>query len=218
MKKNLVLIANVRFIILATVLPVHTVKGVINYPKKGGKGKIKEHAEKILAASATSIWVNISEDDINFVNSKITDYGTATQGNRAGRKQLMTQAIEEKLLTTFQTTANADPVNSIAILESGGFHVKVQAIKQIQQFKVINGVNQGEVKLETEGGPKNTRHLHLWYHSLDGGITYSLVDATNSADNILTGYPSDKTIYFKTRLKVNGVLQVMRDAIYVRIN
>ena len=208
---------NVEFILLPVVLPVHVVIGIIDFPAKGGKSKIKDRAQTISNASAVSTWVSIPAADILFVNGEITNYANSSQANRAGMKQRMTEAIQDKLLTPNQKAANLDKVNSILILQVAGFHVKLQFIPQIHQFKVKNGINPGDVEIETEGGPKGKRHLHLWYSSLDG-VTYILVDSTNKANTILSGYPSDKTIYFKTELSIEDVKQGMSNAIYCKIN
>ncbi len=206
---------NTEFVLMATVLPVHVVQGVIKYPT-GGMLKILDHARGIATSCTTNIWVTIPGADITIVSTAITAYGSATAGNRPGKKTAMTQAIESKLLAPFQVAANADPINSLAILQSGGFHVKQQAIRQIQQFEVKEGLSAGMVEIQTAGGPKTKNHLHNWFSSRDG-IKFDWEKSTNSANTQLGPYPSGVKMHFQTELSVLDVLQGLSQIIDIRI-
>ena len=76
----------------------------------------------------------------------------------------------------------------------------------------------GSVEIEDAGGSRWKRLVVLWYHWLDGSVTYALNGGTSKANAVFTGYASDKTIYFKTQLKIKDVPQEMSDAIYVKIS
>jgi hypothetical protein len=206
---------NTRFIVLPVVLPVHVVQGFIKYPK-GGKLRIAAHATNIVTMCTANTNVTIAGADITAVTNKVTAYSTATNANRAGKKREMTQAIEEKLLAPFQAAANANPVNAILILESGGFHVKVQVIPQIHQFEVENGLTEGMVEIKTAGGPQRKAHLHNWYSSTDG-INFDWEKSTNAANTELGPYTSGAKMYFQEELSIQDVLQGRSGTIDIRI-
>ncbi len=206
---------NTSFLVLAVVLPVHVVQGFIKYPQ-GGKLRIAAHATNIVTMCTANTNVTIPGADITAVTAKVTAYSNATAANRPGKKKEMTQSIEEKLLNPFQNAANANPVDAILILESGGFHVKLQVIPQIHQFEVENGLTEGMVEIKTAGGPQKKAHLHNWYSSTDG-IKFDWEKSTNAANTQLGPYNSGSKMYFMTELSIQDVLQGMSQVINIRI-
>ena len=207
--------SHVHYFIMTVVLPVHKAQGVIKYPK-GGKAKVAEHATNIVTSCTGNSWVTISEENLALVTAAIGNYTSATAANRPGKKTLMTNAIEDILLAPFQAKANTDPVNSIEILRSGGFHVKEQAIPSVRQFKVTNAADEGSVEIQTAGGPKNKAHLFNWYFSTDR-ITWEWKMSTNSSKTMLSGFESGKVIYFMVEMCVQDVSQGMSQIIEIRI-
>ncbi len=205
---------HVTYVLMATVLPVHVVTGTIDFP--GSIPGRKKRANEISAASASSTLVTIPGPVIDAVNGTIKEYTNASPGNRPGKFTLMNQAIQNQLLSVFQTAADADPVNSIVILESGGFNVKDQAIRKQKIFEGEAGVKPGIVVLSAPGGPKEN-HLHNWFSSLDG-IIFKQEQSTNAANTELGGFPSNKLAYFMTQLSVKDVLQKMSGVIKIMIN
>ena len=206
---------NMRFIVLPVVLPVHVVQGVIKYPK-GGKFRIAAHATNIVTMCTANTNVTIAGADITAVTNKVTAYSTATNANRAGKKREMTQSIEEKLLNPFQAAANANPVNAILILESGGFHAKLQAIRQLQQFEVVDGLTEGMVEIKAPAGPQKKRHLHNWFSSTDG-INFDWEKSTNAANTEMGPYNSGAKMFFQEELSIQDVLQGRSGTIDIRI-
>src|SRR5437016_3539477 len=98
--------------LLAHVLPIHKVTGTIRYPSRK-KGEVAAHAMGIVTACTNNVNCTISAGDLTFVTNTITAFTSAVAANRPGKKKLMDEAIEEKLLALFQAKSNADPINSI---------------------------------------------------------------------------------------------------------
>ena len=204
----------VSFVLMATVLPVHAVTGVIDFPTTI-EGR-KNRATEISSACAVSTWVTIAPAVITAVNLTITNYSSAATGNRPAKFRLMNNAIKNKLLVPFQEAADNDPGNSIAILESGKFKAKLQYIPQIHVFEAKNGIEDGSVDLEAPGGPSSP-HLHEWMSSQDG-IIWKKERSTNSAKTHLTGFRSGEYAWFTHELSVKDVPQGVSEPIRIRVN
>lgn len=189
---------------MATVLPVHKVVGVIDFP--GDIPGIIARAKEISGGCAVSTRVAIDPLVIAAIDETIKNYEFAEPGNRAGMYGLMNNAIQEKLLAPFQAAANADPINSIVILQSGKFHIKDQYIPQIHVFGGVAGTAAGTVDLVTEGGPQGEAHLHQWYSSQDG-VIFKREQATNGAQTTLGGFISGQQAHFMEELSIKDVLQ-----------
>ncbi len=205
---------HVTYVLMATVLPVHVVTGTIDFP--GSISGRKERAHLIVDTCASSKLVAIDPAVIKKVNDDIDNYTNALPGNRPGMFKTMNQAIQNSLLSPFQEAANADPINSIVILESGGFKVKLQVIRTKQVFEVVAAEKPGIVVLKAPGGPKEV-HLHNWFSSTDG-ISYKQEQSTNAAFVQLGGFPSNKLAYFITQLSIKDVLQKMSGVIKIMVN
>lgn len=199
---------------MSIVLPVHQVTGVLAFPKdKTGR---KDRALEIVAGCTGNTWVTIDVAVLAAVTLAITNYGNAVSSDRPGLFTIMKNAINEKLLAPFQAAANANPVESRRILESGGFKVKEVAIPQIKEFKCENGTASGTVDLVTAGGPRNKAHLHQWYSSIDG-VNFTREQATNGIHTTISNLPAGKYAYFTTELSVQDVLQGMSQVIRIMV-
>ncbi len=199
---------------MSIVLPVHQVTGVLMFPKdKNGR---KNRATDIVAGCTSNTWVTIDVAVLTAVTLAITNYGSALASDRPGLFTIMKNAIIEKLLVPFQAAANANPVESRRILESGGFKVKEVAIPQIKEFKCQDGTSSGSVDLITAGGPKNKAHLHQWYSSIDG-INFTREQATTGIRTTITNLPAGKYAYFTTELCVQDVKQGMSQIIRIMV-
>ncbi len=202
------------YVFMSTVLPVHVVAGTIDFPSDF-QGRLKLAKEINLACTGNA---NVAIDPLvnEAIDGYIKEYEQSTTANRPGKFTNMNQAIKDDLLAPFQKAANAKPVDSISILQSGKFHVKDQAIHKQNIFEGKSGVEKGTVDLKTAGGPQKEAHLHLWFSSLDG-VTYTLVAATNSATTTLSGYKSGTVVFFTTQLSVKDIKQEMSGVIEVPV-
>ena len=152
-------------VLFAMPLAIHTITAVLGMP--GGLNGRVDRAKEIIDAAAVSTWVSVPVGTITDLNNKKTAYKNSTKSNRASTYRDLLTALKN-LMATFQTAANLDPANAIAIIESGKFKVKQVHIPQIHEFGGDNGVASGSVKLTAPGGPTNASHLHIWRHSTDG--------------------------------------------------
>ena len=202
------------YVFMSTVLPIHSVEGTIDFPGDF-PGRLKL-AQEIVAACTGNTNVAIDAGVISTVNDTVKAYQMSNTGNRATMFKAMNNAIQDNLLAPFQKAANADPANSITILQSGKFHVKDQAIRKQNIFEGQAGVEKGTVDMKTAGGPQEKVHLHIWFSSLDN-ITFTMVAATNSATTTLGGYKSGTIVFFRTQLSIQDVLQEMSQTIEVPV-
>ncbi len=205
---------HVTYVLMATVLPVHVVTGTIDFPGSI-PGRLKRAKEINLACTDNA---NVAIDPLvnSAIDDNIKDYETATPGDRPGKYTIMNQAIQNNLLAPFQKAADAKPVDSIGILQSGKFNVKDSVVRVKQIFEGVASEKPGVVILKAPGGPEEA-HLHNWFSSLDG-IIFKQEQSTNAANTTLGGYPSNKLMYFMTQLSVKDVLQKMSGVIKFMTN
>jgi hypothetical protein len=203
-----------RVILMAVVLPVHKVTGTIDYPRKIADRKAR--AEEISTKSATSNWLTLDPAFTTAFNLTRTDYAGATTANRPGMFTKMNN-YTQKIMGIFQEAADNDPSNSIAILESGGFHTMDATGGKVKEFGAKNGKASGSADLITAGGPPKKRHLHQWYSSVDG-VIFVREQATNDRKTTLLGYEVGKYMYFMVELSVQDELQGLSQIIKLMIN
>ena len=201
------------YVFMSTVLPVHVVTGTIDFPSDF-PGRLKLAKEIVLACTDNA---NVAIDPlvISGVSETVKDYENSTAGDRPGKFTNMNQSIKDNLLAPFQKAANAKPVDSIVILQSGKFHVKDQAVHKEKVFEAAAGTEKGTAVLSSGGGGAVT-HLHLWSSSADG-ITYKYERSTNYAYTTLTGYVSEKPMWFIHELSIKDVPQGASNPIRIMI-
>ncbi|MEI6488943.1 MAG: hypothetical protein WCP52_08270 [Bacteroidota bacterium] len=200
------------FVLLAVPLPIHTVEGAIDMPNTI-QGRLTR-AQEISGACGTSSYVSVSAAKMTAVNASITAYKGAGPGNRPGLYRKMMNQLKS-LLNLFQDSANEDPVNSIAILESGKFRVVEAKVPQKHKFDAKDGVNPGEVILTAPGGP-NERHFHEWKISYDN-VKFELIRSTLTATKLVEGLTSGAVVYFTHELIVKDVPQGVSQVIKKRV-
>ncbi len=147
----------------------------------------------------------------------ITNYSAAAPDLRPGMFKLMNDAAKA-ILGTFQVFANAFPLTSIAALHSGGFNAIPAHGAHIAEFGGKCGTLQGTVDMITAGGPSDHAHLHIWSVSLDGGLNWVIIRATNARQVTLSGFTHAKDVLFKTQLSINDVLQSESNIISILVN
>ena len=201
-------------IILSVVLPVHSVKGTLKFP--GDIQGRKDRADLILAGCTGNSYVSITTAVITAAQATIDNYDGATPANRPGLYKTMKDYFQNNLLAPFQAKADSDPVNSVAILNSGNFHVKGQYIPQVHQFTVEKGTESGSVMLTAPGGPTE-RHLHDWMYSADGNVWTRLL-ATCNAYKLVSNLALGKYAYFTHELVVKDVPQGISQIIRIMVS
>ncbi len=213
MKKKLVLVGDVRFIIMTMVLPIHQVTGSINFPDDK-PGRI---------VTATNIYTMSNASGIVFGGTILADFHTSigvcnaasTDDYPALFKDMNNRA--QFILAFVQNIANATPARAISILHSCGFNVIPAHGAHIKEFGGKCGTLAGTIDMVTAGGPDNKNHLHIWFVSLDG-VTWTIMRATNNRSVTLTGFAHAKDVYFKTQLSIQDVLQPESNIIMVLVN
>ena len=104
-------------------VPIHQITAVLNMPDDYLKQA--EHASDIITASKASTYVTVPPANLTAANDAL---GCFPKCRHAFRSAMLTcarlrQALQA-IMFLFQSAANADPVNAVAIVESGGFKVK----------------------------------------------------------------------------------------------
>ena len=199
-------------VLFAVPLPIHMVEGAIDLPNTI-QGRLTR-AQEISGACGSSSYVSVSAAKMTVVNASITAYKGAGTGTRPGLFRKMMNQLN-MLLNLFQEAANDDPVNSIAILESGKFKVVEASIPQKHKFDAKDGVNPGEIILTAPGGPKE-RHLHEWKISYDN-VKFELIRSSSSATKLVEGLTSGAVVYFTHELIVQDVPQGVSQVIKKRV-
>jgi hypothetical protein len=114
-------------------------------------------------------------------------------------------------MSSFQSAANADPANAIAIIESGKFKVKKIAIAQKHEFEVANNPVSGVIDLRAKGGP--ARSCHDWMYSADG-VIFERMQPTVLGETQKTGLTPGTYAYFTEELITKdgpkGISQVIK--------
>ncbi len=195
-------------ILLALPLPIHRVIAVLEMP--AGNADRGVRAKDISVAAAVSTYVAVPPATITALNLLIANYNGATPATRTNLYRLLLNGLNS-LMRTFQTAADADSANAIAIIESGAFRVKNVAIRQKQEFEVSNGLMSGEVDLIAAGGKSHT--CHDWMYSADGTI-FTRMAPTVNAETHKTGLTPGTYAYFTHELVTKdggqGVSQIVK--------
>ncbi len=195
-------------ILMSTTTVIHVVTGTLDMPESNADKGVR--ATFISTTAAGSSRVAIPTPVITALNGKIGAFNTATPATRATAERTMVNALKS-LMRTFQTAADDDPANAIAILNSGGFGIKILGGSSLHEFKVVNSETSGNVTLTAAGG--GTRSCHIWKYSLDG-VVWNWIVPTIAAKATIENLPVGKYVYF-THEVVNkngpqGVSQVFR--------
>jgi hypothetical protein len=96
-----------------------------------------------------------------------------------------------------QKTADADPENSAAIIQSAGMDVKKTPVHKPRVFAATQGAVSGTVKLVTASA--GHRASYDWESSTDGGKTWVPLTSTLQAKTSVTGLAAGTTALFRYR-------------------
>lgn len=168
-----------------------------------------DHADKIIKASKGNTNVKVPPANLEMADNALTAFkSAATSAARDAALRPLRQSLQG-IMFYFQTAANADPANAVAIVESGGFKVKKITSRQKQEFTLSNGVNSGTVDLDAEGAGQRT--CHDWMYSADGK-TFTRLPPTVNAHTHIDGLTPGQYAYFTheviTKEGGQGVSQV----------
>jgi hypothetical protein len=195
-------------VIILTTVTIHTVTAVLDIPE--GHLERGERADEILTKAASSTYVSVPPPDILAMRGRLNDYNAATPATRENRWRLVHNDLKE-LMSTFQNAANDTVADAVAIIESGGFKVKHQSIKQKQEFIAENNAVSGTVDLTAPGGPAHS--CHDWKYSADG-ITWERMRPTVDSHTFKDGLTPKTDAYFTHELVTKdgpqGVSQVIK--------
>ena len=181
-------------ILMSTTTVIHVVTGTLDMPESNADKGVR--ATFISTTAAGSSRVAIPTPVITALNGKIGAFNTATPATRATAERTMVNALKS-LMRTFQTAADDDPANAVAILNSGGFGIKILGGGTQQAFKVKNSPTSGTVILVAAGGGNNT--CHVWKYSLDG-VVWTWIMPTIAAKATIENLPTGKFAFFTHEL------------------
>ncbi len=189
-------------------LVVHQAIATLDMP--AGVTERGAKAKEISDAAAVSTYLTIPPAVITALNTLITAYNAAGPASRASAYNKMLKGLKS-LMATFQTAADLNVDNAIALIKSAKFGVKTVAIRQKQKFSAKNGAESGVVDLTAQGGGAYT--CHDWFHSNDG-ITFVRMAPTVAARTSMSGLTPEKYAYFTHELVTKkggqGVSQIIR--------
>ncbi|HEX8796641.1 MAG TPA: hypothetical protein VF765_37075 [Polyangiaceae bacterium] len=106
-------------------------------------------------------------------------------------------ALMQQLRSYIQTTADADPENSAAIIRSSGLPVKRIPVHKPRVFNVEPGAVSGSVEMVAATAAR--RASYVWGYSIDGGKTWIEVGPTLQAKTSVTALPVGTTVQFRYR-------------------
>lgn len=106
-------------------------------------------------------------------------------------------SLLQALRAYIQTTADADPENSAAIIKSSGLPVKKVAVHKPRVFTIKPGAMSGSVEMVAASAAR--RASYLWGYSIDGGKTWTEVGPTLQAKTTVSGLPVGTTAQFRYR-------------------
>jgi hypothetical protein len=106
-------------------------------------------------------------------------------------------ALMQQLRGYIQTTADADPENSAAIIKSSGLPVKKVPVHKPRVFSVKPAAVSGSVEIVAATAAR--RASYVWGYSTDGGKTWIEVGPTLQAKTTVTALPVGTPVQFRYR-------------------
>jgi hypothetical protein len=119
----------------------------------------------------------------------------AVAARNTAKATLVTQL--QQLRGYIQTTADADPENGAAIIQSAGIAVRKTPVRAPRVFTAEPGPTTGSVKLVA--GAAARRASYEWEYSPDGGKTWIPATPTLQARTVVTGLTAGATVQFRYR-------------------
>jgi hypothetical protein len=107
------------------------------------------------------------------------------------------RSMLQELKAHVQAAADADPENSVTIIQGAGMTVRKPAVRAPRVFAAKPGPVAGSVTLVTASAAR--RASYEWEYSTDGGKTWVAGTPTLKAKTQLTGLPSATSVEFRVR-------------------
>ena len=148
-----------------------------------------------------NIYITTLPADLTALDVLIANYDGAHGAARAVALQLVKDALT-LIMRKYQDFANLpiNKLNSIVIIESGGWHVRGIGGNHAVLFDCANGIASGEVMLCAPGGPD--RSLHVWWYSADQ-ITWTMLYPTIKAHTSQFGLIPGHYAWFRHEMAVS---------------
>jgi len=106
------------------------------------------------------------------------------------------------LMAVAQANSNADTLNGITIIQSGGFKVKMVGTRPANIFKAVTN-GPGVMNVSAAGAPRGA--LHDWYISLDG-VNWTAYLSTKNRSMIATGLIPQTKVWFRHRVRLGDII------------
>jgi hypothetical protein len=182
----------------------HRSLAILKLPK--GVGPLIAHAQAIMESMTDNPRFPSPVPPVWVVSKAVTDLQTAeaTALTRAkgtvsvrNEKRTMLGSLLQQLRGYVQVTADEDPDDAAAIIESAGMTVKKQAKLPPRVFSAKPGSLSGEVKVIA---PKaGNRASYDWEYSTDSGVNWLTMPSTTKASTALAGLTPGRSVMFKYR-------------------
>jgi hypothetical protein len=120
--------------------------------------------------------------------------GAVVQRN-AAKKNLVQQL--QLLRANVQSTADADPDNALAIIESAGMSPRKPMVRKPRVFAAATGATSGTVKLVAASA--GARASYEWEYSTDGAKTWTAAPPSIQAKTTIPAMPAGTSVQFRYR-------------------
>ena len=128
-------------------------------------------------------------------NAALTRVKGAVVQRNAAKKALVQQM--QLLRANVQSTADADPDNALAIIESAGMSVRRPTVRKPRVFAATPAATSGTVKLiAASAGPRSS---YEWEYSTDGAKTWIALPPSIQAKTTVPGMAAGTTVQFRYR-------------------
>jgi hypothetical protein len=183
-------------------------------------GPLIAHAETIVVSMTDNAHFPAPVPPLWLVSKAATDLQSAetaaltrTTGMVATRdeKRTMLVSLLQQLRGYVQVTAEADPENARAIIESAGMFVRKEPERPLRVFSAKPGTASGEVKLVAPFAGKGTSYE--WEYSIDGGATWLIMSPTIQSSTSLVGLTPGTGVMFKYRYVTRRGVSAWSEAI-----
>lgn len=143
------------------------------------------------------LWV-VSQAVANLQDAE-TAARTRVVGAAAARdeKRTMLRSLLQQLRSYVQVTADADPENAVAIIESAGMAVKKEPNRAPRVFSAKPGAAPGEVQVVAPTA--GNRASYDWQYSIDGGVDWLTLPSTLRASIKLEGLTPGMSVMVRYR-------------------
>jgi hypothetical protein len=144
--------------------------------------------------------------DLDDLETSEANVHARTKGAAAVREVKRKTVVEDltSLKQYAQTTANQNPENAIAIIESAGMSLKKASAHHKPALQALMGLLAGEVLLRARAAGRSA--AYEWQYSADGGKTWVALPLTNGAKTSVQGLSVGTTYLFRFRATVKNTI------------